>query len=507
MKLSISNKYAAAFGIVSLAVTALITASFIALLDKSGNEVRTQIEMTEREIYEESQGKTQLNLARYLSRYLFAPLYRLDIDALNRLIRDMKQALSITSFLITDPRGKVLTDGSSENFSYGRQINVSRLKTDFLEETDPEGRRITFAIKAGDHVAGYGQIIFSSEPLETALKRQRESLSSTWNSFSSDFWHVALIFFSIVILFAALLSYLFSRTLSRPLIMLRNATDRVARGDLDYQVIIRSDDEIGQLAGSFNRMVQDLKTSTDRLKDANEKLRELDRLKSEFISIVSHELRTPITSVKAFAELILMKPSLSPHKQTKFLEIIRGESERLARLINDILDLTKIETGKLQWHMRQISLEEVVRHSVASIEPLAHEKGVSITVTVERNLPLLYGDSDRLIQVAVNILSNSVKFTPEGGSIHVDVHREQGPLEVLAVSISDTGIGIPEKSLHAIFDKFQRAGDDLTIAVEGTGLGLAIARQIVQHHGGEICAMSRRGEGATFIFMLPLGDR
>ncbi len=508
MKVSISNKYAAAFGIISLVVTAVVAVSTIALLVRGGNSLRKEIEKTEREIYEESHGKTQYNVANYLGSYLFVPLYQLDIDSINRLIKDMKKALPIDSFLITDPSGRVLTDGTKQNHSYGIQLNLDRsslARGTVIEKNEPAGRRISFCVRAGNYTAGYGEIVFSHAPLKNAIERHRQSLSRTWNEFTGEFIKISMISFALVLMLAGLLSFLFSRTLSRPLIALKEATDHVARGNLDHRVMITSEDEIGELAASFNRMVSDLKISTERLRDANEKLKALDSLKSEFISIVSHELRTPITSVKAFAELILIKPAMPEKKKEEFLKIIKCESDRLARLINDILDITRIETGKLYWHMDTVSLDEVVRHSVASMQPLASNKHITIIDEMEEGLPSLFADRDRLVQVVTNIVSNAVKFTQAGGKISVRASRHNGVQPSVTISVSDTGIGIPEDSLHLIFDKFHRAQNNRFVHTsEGTGLGLAIAREIVEHHGGVIRATNNPDRGSTISFTLPL---
>jgi signal transduction histidine kinase len=503
MKASISKKYAAAFGAISLVVTAAITLSFITLLVREGYLLRDQVEQTEREIYEESQGKTQYNLTRYLSTYLFVPLYNLDLDDMNRLINDMRSTLPIESFLIADRDGFILLDGTKENASSRKRLEIDRRGRETVE-TVPNGRRITFAIKAGNHIAGYGQIVFSHAPLRSAITKHRSHLTSAWKTFTDSLVRISIAAFLIVLVLAAFLSFFFSRTLSRPLLALKQAADRVARGDLEHQVVIDSEDEIGELAAAFNRMVLDLKTSTDRLRDANDKLRTLDHLKSEFISVASHELRTPITSVKAFTELMLMRPAMSEDKKTKFLEVIKRESDRLARLINDILDITKIENGTLHWRISRLSMEEVIRYSLSCIEPLALGRNLSIEVSIEENLPAVSGDRDRLVQVVTNILSNAVKFTEISGAITVRACRDSGQVPAVTVEIADTGAGIPSDSLDLIFEKFHRAGDGLTNPVEGTGLGLAIARQIIAHHGGIIYARSRDEGGAVFTFTIPI---
>ncbi len=504
MKLNIGKKYALYFGIISLAVSAVMAISFLTILSSGGDTLRRKIEETERSIYDASQGRIYYNIADYLGQYLFVPLYQLDIDGINRLIRDMKAALPIKTFLITDPSGKVLTDGTKQNTRYGELLAIERGRlqsSPAVETLTPEGRTITFSVRAGTHIAGYGMITLSDEPLKSAIQRHRDVVSSIWDDFKQDFTRVSLLGIGGVLMIAALLSFLFSRTLSRPLMKLKHAADRVAEGDLSYRVSIDSRDEIGSLADSFNRMVSDLKISTERLQAANEKLVTLDRMKSDFISTLSHELRTPMTSIKAFSELILIKPRMPEGKKTKFLTIIKAESERLARLINDILDLTKIEAGKLSWKTGEVSVEGVIRHSVAGIQPLADDKRILMTIAVEPALPSLLGDEDRLVQVMTNILSNAVKFTPQNGAVRIGAGLSRGQHREIVVQVADTGPGVPEGDLPLIFDKFHRSGNGMT---EGTGLGLAIARQIVEHHGGKIWATSEPGAGSTFTFTLPL---
>ena len=176
------------------------------------------------------------------------------------------------------------------------------------------------------------------------------------------------------------------------------------------------------------------------------------------------------------------------------------------RLISDLLDLSRIESGSMQWRMDRVSIDEVVESSLASLRPLFEDKGLRLSSAFHGLLPSLRGDSDRLIQVVTNVLSNAMKFTPAGGAVHIAVGRHDGRDEIL-VRISDTGIGIPASDLDMIFEKFRRSGDTLTSTIDGTGLGLAIARQIVDHHGGRIWAESAQGKGSTFSFTLPVPPR
>lgn len=240
------------------------------------------------------------------------------------------------------------------------------------------------------------------------------------------------------------------------------------------------------------------------LQRANEKLKTVDKMKTEFVTVVSHELRTPLTTIKAFVELILMKPTMTDQRRLTFMNTINVEADRLKRMIAGLLDLARIESGTITWQRDILSVEAVVGDAVSSMEPLFENKGLRVTVELNSPRAMVAGDRDRLVQVVINVLSNASKFTPPGGSIHIAVHQDPAQTGQVVVRISDSGIGIPEESLDLIFEKFQRSVDQSAGAVEGTGLGLAITRQIIEHHGGKIWAVSEPGKGSTFTFTLPL---
>jgi signal transduction histidine kinase len=247
---------------------------------------------------------------------------------------------------------------------------------------------------------------------------------------------------------------------------------------------------------------RDLERSLGELKDACRKLEELDRQKSDFITTVSHELRTPITSIKAFVELLLINRNMKDDRKDKLLKTINTESDRLARLINTLLDLSRIESGTMNWKDQDVDLAEAVRTTVNGILPLAERKEIAIEQVVESGLPLIRVDGDRMVQVIMNLLSNAVKFTTPGGKITITVGYADGP-QGLAVSIADTGAGIAPQDLGRIFEKFHRSGDALASEIEGTGLGLTISREIIKYYGGRIWASSERGKGSVFTFTIP----
>lgn len=242
--------------------------------------------------------------------------------------------------------------------------------------------------------------------------------------------------------------------------------------------------------------------------------KELDQMKTDFISTVSHELRTPLTSVLGFAKIIQKKlnDTLFPEIDTNSpkvkrtmtqiqenLGIIITEGERLTSLINDVLDIAKMESGKSEWHWEWLDVNHLIRHAAAATDSLFGAKELPLILELAPDLPPIRGDRDRLIQVLINLISNAVKFT-ERGSVTCASHAEPGHL---VIQVRDTGMGIAPGDQGKIFEKFQQVGNTLTDKPQGTGLGLAICRHIIEHHGGQIGVVSELGKGSTFWFHLP----
>jgi signal transduction histidine kinase len=247
---------------------------------------------------------------------------------------------------------------------------------------------------------------------------------------------------------------------------------------------------------------RELETATAELRAANERLQELDRMKDDFVSTVSHELRTPLTSIRAFAEMLFDRPDTPLEKREKFLGIILKETERLTRLINQILDLAKIESGRAEWRTEALDMRELVRDAAAATSQLFADKGIALEMQLPERVPLVVADRDRLQQVLLNLLSNAVKFSPIRDAL-VRVALTPEPDRV-RVDVSDNGAGIDPRDHDSIFEKFRQVGDTLTDKPRGTGLGLPISRRIVRQFGGELWVESVPGEGATFSFTLPL---
>jgi Na+/proline symporter/nitrogen-specific signal transduction histidine kinase len=265
-------------------------------------------------------------------------------------------------------------------------------------------------------------------------------------------------------------------------------------------------DEASQVVVYSHRLEQksrELESATAELREANERLKELDRLKDDFVSTVSHELRTPLTSIRAFTEILLDDPELDPGQRVKFLGIITKEAERLTRLINQVLDLAKLESGKADWVESGVDMKEVISDTLAAMDQLFKEKKIEVTARLPDKVSPVRSDLDRTIQVMLNLLSNAVKFCDAAaGRIEIALSEHDG---CVRVDVRDNGHGIGPDNHEAIFSKFHQAGDTLTDKPRGSGLGLHISRQIVEHFGGRMWVESSLGAGACFSFTLPTG--
>lgn len=239
---------------------------------------------------------------------------------------------------------------------------------------------------------------------------------------------------------------------------------------------------------------------TDR-KRAEEELREAVEMKSQFVSTISHELRTPLTSIKEAVTIVLSgEAGRINNDQVHFLDIAKRNIERLGRLINDVLDFQRLDAGKMTFNIQAGALDRTIEDAYNTMQPFAGKRGVHLSAEIEPNLPPIGFDSDRIVQVVTNLISNAIKFTPEGGDIRVSVHRRD---EYLQIKVSDTGLGIPREALPRIFERFYRVhrpGKE----IKGTGLGLAIVSRIVTGHGGRIDVESEPNKGTTFTVSLPI---
>ncbi|MEP9352580.1 sensor histidine kinase [Xanthobacter sp. KR7-65] len=271
-------------------------------------------------------------------------------------------------------------------------------------------------------------------------------------------------------------------------------------GTADVMEILDEASQLRVYARALEEKSRSLEAASAELSDANAQLRTLDELKDDFMSSVTHELRTPLTAIRALSELMVDAPDMEEAQREEFLRIIVAESERLSRLVDQVLDMAKIESGHAEWHAVDVDLAAVVRDAVTATRALAQARGAEIELAAPSTVPPLKADPDRLTQVVLNLISNAAKFVPAtGGRIAVQVSADADGVEV---RVADNGPGVPDEDRDTIFEKFRQGGDALT-RPPGTGLGLPISRRIVDHFGGTMWLEQRQGSGACFAFRLP----
>jgi two-component system sensor histidine kinase GlrK len=289
-----------------------------------------------------------------------------------------------------------------------------------------------------------------------------------------------------MLLFGVLLAVWITRSITRPLKVMQRKTKDIADGVFEADLELPSPPEIGELAQAFNTMCS--------------KLKEVDKMKSDFFALMSHELRTPLTAINEGTNLFLEgKGGEVTDKQKRLLTIISEESNRLIGLVNSVLDLSKLESGLLTFNFKMVDLSLLIARVVDEVGPLAEAKRITIGRDVDE-LPALSMDPERMLQVLRNLVSNALKFTPRGGMVKIAARCVEKVFVI--VSVSDTGPGIPKEHAAAIFDKFRQVPGSGRLP--GTGLGLAIVKHIIQLHGGTVWVVSGRGNGSTFTFQLPV---
>ncbi|MGN6429788.1 MAG: ATP-binding protein [Gaiellaceae bacterium] len=289
-----------------------------------------------------------------------------------------------------------------------------------------------------------------------------------------------------------------ARSIARPVGEVADGATRLAGGDLTTRLETQPHGvaEVAELTTAFNQMAERLEASRRELEEQNQRLRESERAKSELVSVVAHELRTPLASVIGFTSVLLHR-DVTAEQRREYLGIIEAQARRLGALVNDFLDVQRLEEGKLSISKELVDMGSVVREQTelfAGQSP-KHLLDVSLPPTP---LPV-HGDSNRLAQVVANLLSNAIKYSPQGGVVHVEGLRKNG---VVRVSVRDEGVGIPKELQREIFGKFVR-GHATAAGIEGSGLGLAISRSLVEAHGGSIDFESSNGQGSTFWFEIP----
>ncbi len=365
-------------------------------------------------------------------------------------------------------------------------------------------------------VAGWNDELPLLAVVEVTIPAAETQRDLSWN-------RAILLATAIITVFLAMLAaYAIVRyVIVKPLKHLRDVSDEISRGAIELRADIRTGDEFEELGVAFNRMLRhmtaaqeelrevngNLDGKVDELAQANMRLFEMNRLKSDFLATMSHELRTPLNSIIGFSDVLHSISSLDD-KQRRYVQNIQKSGKMLLDMINDILDLAKIESGKTEIRLSDFRIEHVIHAQCDMARPLSERKNIDLEIRLDPDLPELHQDQGKVQQILNNLLSNAIKFTPDGGRILVSARETND--DRLELVVSDTGVGISEEDQQTIFEKFRQgqmvlpAGDAMTREYSGTGLGLSIVKELCRLLGGEISLASEVGKGSTFHVRLPL---
>ncbi|MEK7871321.1 MAG: HAMP domain-containing sensor histidine kinase, partial [Nitrospirota bacterium] len=372
-------------------------------------------------------------------------------------------------------------------------------------------------IKAENDAHGGRNSIVGFAPIEDTNQILKGSIGKSWHSFirqdPKELYSPLYTMLRDVIIYGVLLigviitaGLIMSERLVQPIKALQEGAEIIGRGNLDHRLTITTNDEIGVLGDKFNEMTEKLKRSYLEIEDSLEKLKEMDKFKSEFISLVSHELRTPLTSIIGFSELLIDRvPGEINMVQEEYIKNVQSSGQQLLEIINNLLDISKLQAGKLELVLSDFDIGGLISEVEGSVMPLINRKELSFENRIEDGIPMIYADRAKIKQTLLNLISNAIKFTPKGGFVRVDVTGtivHDRPM--LQISVADTGVGIAAEDRTKIFEEFRQVNSTYAREYAGTGLGLSIAKRFVEMHAGFIWVESRPGQGSTFSFRIPV---
>ena len=343
------------------------------------------------------------------------------------------------------------------------------------------------------HIGATGGYVFAAVPapkagegaVAYAVRRSPGGFFGTVR-FLRDFWWQLLVAGAIAAAIALLVARWLARGMTKPLRDMAQAASRMETGDYAQRVHTDSRDEVGQLAAAFNRM--------------SAELQQMEQLRRDLVANVSHELKTPISALRAHIENLLDGVE-RPDPDT--LQVMLAQSERLGRLVEQLLDLSRMESGDLPLHREEVPLAPLVSEVLSEIGVARADRAVRLEGSIPSDVPAVFADRERVHQVLFNLLDNAVRFTPPGGEVRVTAERHDGSVDV---HVADTGPGIAPEHLPRLFERFYRVDPARSRDDGGTGIGLAIARSVVEAHGGRIWAHSEPGKGTVFTFELPVAS-
>lgn len=495
----IGTRYAVWIAALTLALlsAALGAAGFLAFRESRvvQSEIHAAVATARTSDEEEALRKT----ATYLGASLFNSLYQLDVERLNDQIGQVRTWLPVSSFLVVDRSGRVLTDGTLANDRFGDLVAGPRPEDGprgLLLSRTGEETEIRFTIASGGVTAGWGVVTLREGPWQASLRRLQARTAAMWEDHRASLLSLGVAAFAVTVALGLLTAVALSRSLARPLTEMSRAAGEIAAGNLDHPLTLDSPDELGDLARALNRMASDLRSHEEALRaeraDLAAKNAELER----FTYTVSHDLKSPLVTVRGFAGLAgtdLAAGQLA--RVRRDLGRIVAATDKMHRLLEDLLELSRV--GRVVHPPEDVPLGDLAREAVELVRGQLGENRV--VVQIADDLPVVRADRRRLREVLQNLVENAAKFTAQGREPRITIGvRRDGDERVFFVR--DNGRGIEPRFLEKVFDLFEK----LDPTVEGTGVGLALVRRIIEAHGGRTWAESEGpGLGATFCFTLP----
>ncbi|NIN92906.1 HAMP domain-containing protein [bacterium] len=430
--------------------------------------------------------ENQTNIIKGLAQVGRESLITNDEILLINYVNLIKRTRGVMYALVTDAQGKVLAHsdvGLLGTIGDDTTAIKARSSNKFITQSyvdDKKQKVLDFALPIfiDRNKAGIARIGFSQDSIHQIVE---ETLRET----RKRIFGVAVVMLIIGFVGAIILAQM----MTKPIKQMAKGAELIGQGKLDTEIVVKSKDELESLATDLNKMSSQLK--------------EIDQMKKDFLASVTHELKSPLTSLIMYIDLFLTGAAGKLNeKAKKFLRIMERNSNRLSRFIDDLLDMARIERGKMEIKRESLGILPIVSETVELMKPQADEKNIEIAMNIPDDLPLVFVDGDRTRQIITNLLSNSIKFTPEEGKISIKIQDDK---KYLQLSLSDTGIGIPPEHINKIFDKFEQVREvrERVKGPRGTGLGLAIVKYLVEAQGGKIWVESEVGKGSTFYFTLP----
>ncbi|AWK52891.1 hypothetical protein DIC82_18645 [Clostridium beijerinckii] len=444
-----------------------------------------------------------LTQGKEISNILSPYIKNKEIEKVNELVDNFNK-INISHMWIVDKSNAIISGSTSESHELSHTDELTH-----ADELCPNSNQVERALK-GEVVYNKGIIKFVNEPvLSVALPIYVEDkveaaifvcnpLSDIINSIMQTF-KIVIIAGIIAIFISVFVSYFISMAISKPIKEITEISLEISKGNFSKKAKVYSSDEIGKLTEAFNYMMATLDKTMNDLKDEKNKMVTLEKLQRQFVANASHELRTPLTSVRGYVEAILDGVVKNKEEERKYLRIILKETLRMHRLVNSLLDLSRIESGQIKINRKDLNISEVINRTVMKLKPIIEDQELQLILDIPEKLPMVWGDEDLIEQVIINYITNAVRFTSAGGSITVKAEQN---VDDVYVHIIDTGIGISSVNCTKVWGRFYKIDETRQLSKEGAGLGLSLVKEIIELLGGKAWVESELEKGSIFSFSL-----